>query len=73
MAYSEIALLKQRITLEYEAMKRGLSGSASGTAQHAFIDARMHYVDRYHTQLEQLVGEQEATQTIYELYNQIIG
>ena len=73
MAQSEIALLKQRIILEYEAMKRGLNGPASGIAQHAFIDARMHYVDRYHTRLEQLVGEQEATGTIYDLYSQIIG
>jgi hypothetical protein len=73
MAYSEVALLKEKIRLEYEAMKQGLSGLASGTAQHAFIDARMHRVDEYHERLEQIVGEEEATQTVVELYTQIIG
>jgi len=73
MAYSEVALLKEKIRLEYEAMKQGLSGLASGTAQHEFIDARMHRVDKYHEQLEQIVGEEEATQTVVELYTQIIG
>lgn len=73
MSQSEVAQLRQRIVEEYEAMKQGLSGLALGTAQHAFIDARMKRVDLYCDQLAHHVGEQEATQTISELYVQVIG
>lgn len=73
MCQSEVALLRKRILEEYEAMKRGLTGVASGTSQHAFIDARMRRVNVYHEQLVQYVGEQEATVAITELYVQVIG
>jgi len=73
MHQSEIAQLRQQIVEEYEAMKRGLSGLAWGTAKHAFIDARMRRVDHYHEQLVERVGEQEAAHTIYDLYAQIMG
>lgn len=73
MGQSEVAQLRKRIMNEYEAMKCGLSGIASGTARHAFIDARMHHVDGYYQQLSQYVGEQEATTTITDLYQQVIG
>jgi hypothetical protein len=70
---SEVAQLRTRILNEYEAMKRGLSGVASGTARHEFIDARMRHVDGYYKQLSRHVGEQEATNTITDLYQQVIG
>jgi hypothetical protein len=73
MAMSEVALLRQRITEEYEAMKHGLSGLACGTAKHAFIDARMKRVDAYYDQLTQFLETQEATQVVCELYIEIIG
>lgn len=73
MPYSEVALLRQKILEEYEAMERGLTGLASGTAQHAFINVRMRRVDMYHEQLKHYVGETEATLTICELYIQAIG
>ncbi|GLV59040.1 hypothetical protein KDH_58680 [Dictyobacter sp. S3.2.2.5] len=73
MSHSEVALLRKKILEEYEAMERGLTGLASGTAKHAFIDARMRRVDRYHDQLMQYVGETEATLTVCELYIQAIG
>ncbi|GCE19910.1 hypothetical protein [Dictyobacter kobayashii] len=73
MCQSEVALLRKKILEEYEAMKNGLTGLASGTAQHAFIDARMRYVDMYHEQLIHRVGEQEAALTVCELYTQVIG
>ena len=73
MAQSEVAQLRQRIMEEYEAMKRGLTGFACGSTKHAFIDARMHRVDGYHDQLTQYVGAQEATQTVCELYIEIMG
>lgn len=73
MCQSEVAQLRQRIVEEYEAMRRGMTGLAFGTAKHAFIDARMRRVDRYHDQLAQYVGEQEATQAVCELYTKIMG
>jgi uncharacterized protein YifN (PemK superfamily) len=73
MSQSEVAQLRQSILEEYEAMKRGLTGFAWGSAKHAFIDARMKRVDYYHEQLVKQVGEQEATHTICALYEQVIG
>jgi hypothetical protein len=59
--------------MEYEAMKHGLSGLAFGNSRHAFIDARLKRVDTYHSELALVIGEQEATLTICELYNQVMG
>ncbi len=73
MAQSEVVLLRQRITEEYEAMKHGLSGLACGTAKHAFIDARMKRVDAYYDQLTQFIGAKESTQVVCELYIEVIG
>ena len=73
MCPSEVAQLRLRIAEEYEAMQRGLMGMAWGTAKHDFIQARMKRVDDYHDMLAQHVGEKEATQTICELYEQVIG
>jgi hypothetical protein len=73
MHQSEVALLRQRILEEYEAMKQGLNGFAWGTAKHSFIDARMKRVDLYHEQLAQQVGDQEADTTICDLYKKVIG
>ncbi|GCE27392.1 hypothetical protein KDA_28760 [Dictyobacter alpinus] len=73
MCQSEVALLRERIATEYEAMKRGLNGLASGQAQHAFIDARMRRVDNYHEQLTHHVSDTEATTIICDLYTQVIG
>ena len=73
MAQSEVAQLRQKIIEEYEAMKRGLSGLASGSAQHAFINARLRRVDDYYNQLAQHIGQQDATQAICDLYIEVIG
>ncbi|GHO43227.1 hypothetical protein [Ktedonospora formicarum] len=73
MHQSEITILRQHIIEEYEAIKQGLSGLAWGTSKHDIIDLRMRRVDRYQQQLASQVGEQEATSTIYDLYNQVMG
>jgi hypothetical protein len=57
---SEVAQLRQRILLEYEAAQRGLSGTAQGAAQHAFITRRLENMADHHQALKQLVGEHEA-------------
>jgi len=73
MYKSEITQIRQKIAEEYEAMQLGFSGFATGTAKHAFIDARMHCVDTYHEQLSQQLGEEEATLIICELYVKVMG
>lgn len=55
---SEVAHLLNQIQAEYEAACRGLSGLASGTARHAFIQARIDRVGQFHRQLQEIVGEQ---------------
>jgi hypothetical protein len=67
---SEVAQLRQRIHLEYEAAQRGLSGTAQGTAQHAFITQRMENMEAYYQALKQLVGEQGATRILVEALEQ---
>jgi hypothetical protein len=73
MSQSEVALLRQKILKEYEAMKCGLSSLTFGSSRHAFIDAGLKRVDTYHSELAVFVGEQEATLTICELYAQVMG
>jgi hypothetical protein len=72
MNTSEIAHLREQVTLEYEAMIQGMSGFAEGSAMHAFISARMARIEGYHSELTREVGETEATQIICDLYNQTI-
>jgi hypothetical protein len=72
MSTSEVAHLREQVELEYEAMVRGLSGFAEGSAVHEFISARMARIEGYHSELTKEVGESEATQIICDLYNKTI-
>lgn len=54
---SEVARLLSKITAEYEAAQRGLSGLAYGTAQHDFITARMENLGQLHSELQTIVGD----------------
>ena len=54
---SEVASLLSRITAEYEAAQRGLSGLAYGTTQHEFISARMEKMGQLHSELQTIVGD----------------
>jgi hypothetical protein len=67
---SEVARLRQRILLEYEAARRGLTGTAQGTAQHTFITKRLENMSDYHQTLKQLVGEQGAIELLLEVLEQ---
>jgi hypothetical protein len=64
---SEGAQLLHRISLEYEAATRGLTGLSAGSAMHTFITARLERIGAYHEQLASLVGETRATQLVIEL------
>ena len=57
---SEVARLMQQISAANEAAYQALYGLAQGTAQHAFITARMERMGECHEQLVELVGEREA-------------
>jgi hypothetical protein len=63
---SEVAQLRQRIYMEYEAAQRGLCGIAQGAAQHAFITRRLENMADHHQRLKQIVGEQEAIKVLVE-------
>ncbi|GHP00060.1 hypothetical protein KSF_101070 [Reticulibacter mediterranei] len=67
---SEVAQLRQRILLEYEAAQRGLTGTAQGTTRHAFITKRLENMSAYHQVLKQLVGEQGAIELLVEVLEQ---
>ena len=67
---SEVAQLRQRIHLEYEAARRGLHGTTQGTAQHAFITRRLENMADYHRELKQLVGEHEAINILMDVLEQ---
>ena len=66
---SEVAQLLQRISEEYEAAERAMTGFAV-TAKHEFITARMEQIGVFHQQLQGLVGELEATQMVAETLEQ---
>ena len=63
---SEVARIRRRIALEYEAAQRGLYGLAYGTGKHEFITAKMEQIGAHHEALKQLVGEQEAAKLLVE-------
>ena len=64
MAASEVAQLLARIEQEYQAAQWALTGLASGTARHDFINTKLARVDEAQEQLSRLVGKQEAITTI---------
>ena len=69
---SEVARLLHQIDLEYQAAQQGLTGVSAGTAQHAFITAKMENIGVYREQLATYVGEVQATQLVCELAEQHI-
>ncbi len=66
---SEVMRLRAQITAECQAMHQALYGFASGAAAHSFIVARLNHVGACCNQLEEYVGEQEATRILYEAYD----
>ena len=72
MNESEVARLRRQIETEIESLQRGLYGLAFGTSRHDFINKRMHSMDTYSAQLADAVGESEADEMVYALYNETI-
>lgn len=68
MNQSEVARLREQIELQLLAMQQGLRGLASGSARHAFIQARMQRIGEYQVDLARQIGEQDADQVLWNLY-----
>jgi len=69
MSKSEIADLRARLEREHEASVWALTGLASGTAQHTFITARFRNMDVHYKRLSELVGEEQATDVLCEVFD----
>jgi hypothetical protein len=72
MYESEVARIRRQIEAEIEALQLGMYGLAYGTSRHDFINKRMNSVGTYHTRLADYVGENEANEMVYTLYNETI-
>ncbi len=68
--HSEVALLRQQIELQLVAMRRGLSGFASGAARHDFISARMEHIGVCQETLADYLGTTDADALVCNLYNE---
>jgi hypothetical protein len=68
MAESEVARLMREIDKAYEAAQRGLTGLASGTARHDFINAREEHIALCHQELTALVGPAQAIALVAGIY-----
>jgi hypothetical protein len=72
MNQSEVAQLYRQIEVHLEAMRRGMSGFATGRARHAFIRAHMDNVGGCQGALAKYVGEDVAGQVLYSLYTGVM-
>ncbi|GER88638.1 hypothetical protein KDW_28000 [Dictyobacter vulcani] len=69
---SEVALLRQRIEMECEAMRQAMQGFRA-TASHDIINHQYSAIGGLQERLADLVGEREAAMIAVEAYIQIIG
>lgn len=69
MSKSEVALLRERLELEHRACMWALTALNLGTAQHRFITSRFRQMDVCCARLTTLVGEEEATTTLCEVFD----
>lgn len=67
---SEVAQLRQRIAQECQASWWALYGLSSGTAQHRFISARLRNMESHRHRLAELVGEEQATDALCEVWDE---
>ncbi len=68
MAQTEVMRLREQIAREHEAACWALSGLATGTLQHRFIDRRMRRIDVHVERLSCLVGEPVSTQMVNQVF-----
>jgi len=68
MAESEVARLLREIDEAYQAAERGLTGLASGTARHDFINAKEEHIALCHKELTTLIGSEKAAALVAGVY-----
>lgn len=68
MAESEVARLLREIDEAYQSAQWGLTGFASGTARHDFINAREEHIALCHKELTTLIGPEQATALVVGIY-----
>ena len=66
---SEVAQLRAQIEAEHQAMVWALSGLSSGSAQHAFIERRMHHLEISAQRLDTLIGEEKTTDVLCAVFD----
>ncbi len=69
---SEVTRIREQIDLECQAIRRVFEEPAV-VASHASIDARYRNLHGLTQELKPLVGEQEATSVLVEIYNDVVG
>ena len=69
---SEIARLKRQIEQECEAMKQAMTGFRM-TASHEMINNQYNNIGDLQKRLETVIGKQEATVVIVEMYMKVVG
>lgn len=67
---SEVARLRQQVELECQAIQHLMDFSA--VASHRVIDRRYRNLDQYRDQLKSLVGDDQATSIVVDIYNQLV-
>jgi hypothetical protein len=67
---SEVARLRQQIELECQAIQHLMQFSV--VASHHAINGRYRNLDQYRDQLKTLVGEDQATSIVVDIYNQLV-
>ncbi len=69
MSKSEIARLRAQLEQEHAASVWALTGLACGIAQHSFINARFRRMDPCHQRLSELIGEEQATDILCDVFD----
>ena len=67
---STVARLMETITLEIEAMRRGLTGLSDGSSKHTVIEAKYNRLGDAHNALIAELGEEQANSIVVQAYAQ---
>ena len=70
MSTSELVRLREKIELECQVIQHLMDFSA--VASHCVIDKRYRNLDQYRDQLKSLVGEDQATSIVVDIYNRLV-
>jgi hypothetical protein len=70
VSISKVARLREQIELECQAIQHMLQSCV--VASHHTINSRYRHLDQYRDQLKTLVGEDQATGIVVDIYNQLV-